>query len=201
MTASRGDITNILLRWSGGDRDAFDDLMPLVYDELRRRAAMQLRHERVNPSLGATSLVHLAYLRIRDFPSIPWKNRAQFFCTATEVMWHILIDIVRRHRAAKRGRGERPTPIGEDVEMGEVNPADRGPSLADIVELDTALQKLAAVDKRQCRVFLLRSVWGFTIQETSDLMKTNDVLSISTATVEREHRMALAFLKRELGES
>lgn len=186
------DITEMLVRWGEGDERALDELIPFVYDELRRRAGQQLRRERPDHAMGPTSLVHLAYMQIRDFPHIPWKNRAQFFCAAANVMWHVLVDYARKNRAVKRGGGQKPSPIGEDAEAGEVNPADRKPSLDDVIGLDLALSKLKEADERQCMVFVLRSVWGFSIKETGEL------LDISTATVEREHRTALAFLKREL---
>lgn len=193
MTRSGHDITELLVRWGGGDELALDELVPFVYDELRRRAGQQLRRERPDHDMGTTSLVHLAYMQIRDFPRIPWKNRAQFFCVAANVMWHILVDYARKNRAVKRGGGGRPSPIGEDAEAGEVNPADRKPSLDDVVGMDIALSKLRKLDERQCMVFVLRTGWGFSIRETGEL------LDVSTATVEREHRVALAFLKRELG--
>lgn len=193
MTRSGNDITEMLVRWAEGDERALDELVPFVYDELRRRAGQQLRRERPGHGMGATSLVHLAYMQIRDFPHIPWKNRAQFFCVAANVMWRILVDYARKNRAVKRWGGQHPSPVGEDAEAGEVNPADRKPSLEDVIGLDLALSKLKAADERQCSVFVLRSGWGFSIKETSEL------LDISTATVEREHRVALAFLKRELG--
>jgi RNA polymerase sigma factor (TIGR02999 family) len=193
MTRSGHDITELLVRWGEGDGRALDELVPFVYEELRRRAGQQLRRERAGHDMGATSLVHLAYMQIRDFPHIPWKNRAQFFCVAANVMWHILIDYARKNRAVKRGGGQPPSPIGEDAEAGEVNPADRKPSLDDVLGLDHPLSKLRQADERQCVVFVLRSGWGFSIKETGEL------LDISTATVEREHRTALAFLKRELG--
>jgi RNA polymerase sigma factor (TIGR02999 family) len=195
MTLPADNITEVLIKWGEGDEEALNELIPLVYAELHWRAARQLGRERRDHSMGATSLVHLAYIRIRDFPRISWKNRAQFFCAATKVMWRILVDYARGHGAIKRGGGEHPVPVGEDIEKGEVNPLDRKPSLDSVVELDVALKKLKTVDERAYMVFVLRSVWEFSIKETSEL------LGISTATVERDHRISLAFLKRELGGS
>ena len=187
MATPGHDVTGLLQAWVGGDAAALDRLVPIVYDELHRQAQRYLRRENPGHTLQTTALVHEAYLRLVDQREARWQNRAQFFGVAAQVMRRILVDHARRHQAAKRGGSAVPVPLEE----GEV--AARG-SDVDLVALDDALTRLAAVDPQQARVVELRYFTGLGIEETAE------ALGISPATVKREWAMARAWLKRELGD-
>lgn len=180
------DVTALLLDWSRGDRAAFDQLLPLVYAELRRMAARQLRKERVGHTLQPTALVHEAYLRIVDQRQVDWQNRAHFFGVAAQVMRRILVDYARRRRAGKRGEGAPCVSI-DDVQ----NIA--APSEMPILALDHALDRLQKIDPELARVVELRAFGGLTIEEAAH------VLEVSPSTAKREWRTAKAWLTRELG--
>jgi RNA polymerase sigma factor (TIGR02999 family) len=175
--------TRLLLRWNGGDRNALDELLPLVYDELRRLANSYLRRERVQHTLQSTALVHEAYLRLVD-QSVAWQNRAHFFGIAAQMMRRILVDHARARQAAKRGDGLQVT-LDEGMAIAEARNLD-------ILALDRALQSLSQLDEQQGKVVELRFFAGLSIEETAE------VLSISTATVKREWVMAKAWLAREM---
>ncbi|MFN7948883.1 MAG: sigma-70 family RNA polymerase sigma factor [Blastocatellia bacterium] len=179
------EITQLLMNWSNGDQSAVNRLMPLVYDELHRLAASYLRRERQGHSLQPTALVHEAYLRLIDQQSVTWQNRAQFFGLAAAIMRNILVDHVRRRRAARRG--------GNEVTL-TISHADRLGARSDIglLALDDALNDLAAIRPRHARIVELKFFGGLTIDETAE------VLGISHATVERDWTFARAWLKREL---
>ncbi|MGZ8845874.1 MAG: sigma-70 family RNA polymerase sigma factor [Pyrinomonadaceae bacterium] len=179
------DVSQLLVAWSHGDKDALKRLTPLVYDELRRLAKGYLKRERSDHTLQATALVHEAYVRLVDQAHVDWKNRAQFFGLAAQVMRNILVDHARGHRAAKRGSGEPKLALDEAKGL----PGGRG---ADIVALDEALQELAKLDPRKSRVIELRYFGGLSIEETAE------VTEVSIATVRRDLRMAEAWLHREL---
>ena len=179
------DVTDLLLSWRQGDAAAFDRLIPLVYDELRRVAGRRLRGESPGHSLQATALVHEVYLRLVDVDRMTVTNRAHFFGVAATLMRQILVDHARRQRADKRGGGATM------LSLDEVSPAvaDRG---VDVLALDEALDALAAIDSRQCRVVELRFFGGLTIDEAAE------ALDVSPATVEREWALAKAWLHRRL---
>jgi RNA polymerase sigma factor (TIGR02999 family) len=181
------DVTALLRAWSRGDADAGDRLVPLVYDELRRRAARHLRRERREHTLRPTGLVHEAYLRLVDQRQAAWENRSQFYAVAARVMRRILVDHARRHRAHKRG-GSRCR-----VSLDEVDGAmpAAGADL-DLIALEQALTELAALDPGKARVVELRFFGGLSLPETAD------ALGVSQSTVSREWRMARAWLLRRI---
>ena len=183
--ASPRDVTAILGDWSRGNRAALNQLVPVVYAELRRIASRQLRRERAGHTLQPTALVHEVYLRLIDQREVDWRNRAHFFGAAAEVMRRILVDYARRHDAGKRGDGVPSVPIEE---ASETAAADRIPVLA----LDLALDKLAQLDRDLARIVELRAFGGLTIEEAAC------VLGVSPSTAKREWRTAKAWLGREL---
>ena len=180
-------VTELLLDWRRGDKDALDQLIPIVYDELRRVAARQLRSERSDHTLQPTALIHEAYIRLIDQNTPDFQSRAHFFGVAAQLMRQILVDHARAHRAAKRGHGQK-------VELNEAlaYSADRSEEL---VSLDDALKELEKFDERKCRVVELRFFGGLGIEEIGQ------ALGISVATVGRELRMAQAWLYRAMSAS
>ena len=185
MVSSR-DVTALLGDWSRGNRTALDQLLPLVYSELRRVAARQLRKERADHTLEPTALVHEVYLRLIDQRQVDWRNRAHFFGVAAQVMRRILVDHARRRGANKRGDGVRCVPIDG---ARDVAASDGMPLLA----LDQALGRLETVDAELARIVELRAFGGLTIEEAAL------VLSVSPSTAKRDWRTAKAWLNRELG--
>jgi RNA polymerase sigma-70 factor, ECF subfamily len=185
LAGAPGGITQLLLRWSEGDSSAREKLMPLVYEELRRLAAKYLRRERANHTLQPTALVNEAYLRLIDQREVEWQNRAQFFGLAARLMRNILVDHARSHQAAKRG--------GEHYSVS-LSRADRvsAASAIDLVALHETLERLTTHDPQKSNIVELRFFGGLTIEETAE------VLDISHATVERDWKMARAWLRREL---
>jgi RNA polymerase sigma factor (TIGR02999 family) len=180
-----GEVTRLLLLWRQGDAAALDALIPLVYDELRRLAEQQLLRERSSHTLQPTALVHEAYLRLVNQSRIDWKNRRHFFAVAAQTMRRLLVDHARRRDAAKRGGEAIRVPL--DAESPASPPAE-----TDVIALDRALEKLAALDTTQAKVVELRYFAGMTLDETAD------VLGASPSTVGRAFRLAKAFLIREL---
>ena len=179
------DVTALLKDWSGGDCQALERLMPLVYDELRKLAASYLRVERPDHTLQPTALVHEAFLRLVDQRSVDWANRAHFFGIAAQMMRRILVDHARKRHAAKRDA----TRYRVDTAVPEEAGSDQGPEL---LALDRALSGLEQLDPRQARIVELRFFAGLTVEETAE------VVAVSTATVKREWRTARAWLKREI---
>ena len=179
------EVTRTFLRWREGDHRALDQLLPLVYDELRRIAGAYLKNERSSHTLQPTALAHEAYLRLIDQRQVSWENRAHFLGLAAQAMRRILADHARRRRAAKRGGGALHLSI-EDHDVADAAsfvPAD---------DLDRALEDLARLDARQARVVELRYFSGLTIEETAE------VIGISPATAKRDWVLARAWLFREL---
>ena len=184
---SPGDVTALLGDWSRGNRSALNQLLPLVYAELRRIAGRQLRSERANHTLQPTALVHEVYLRLVDQRKVDWQNRAHFFGVSAQVMRRILVDHARRHGASKRGEGVRCVSIDEAKDVAAA--AKEIPILA----LDDALGRLEQVDADLARIVELRAFGGLTIEEAAH------VLSVSPSTAKRDWRIAKAWLNRELG--
>ena len=184
--ASPRSVTALLGDWSRGDRSALDQLLPLVYAELRRIAARQLRRERVGHTLQPTALVHEVYLRLVDQRQGDWQNRAHFFGVAAQVMRRILVDHARRHNADKRGEGVRCISVDDAREL----PAS---SEVPILALDHALDRLESVDSELAKIVELRAFGGLTIDEAAHVLK------VSPSTVKRDWRTAKAWLTRELG--
>ncbi|HEX7728662.1 MAG TPA: sigma-70 family RNA polymerase sigma factor [Terracidiphilus sp.] len=175
--------TALLVRWKNGDRNALNQLLPLVYDELRRLARSYLRRERSQHTLQSTALVHEAYLRLVD-QNVDWQSRAHFFGIAAQMMRRILVDHARARHAAKRGDGLKVT-LDEGMALAEAQSLD-------VLALDRALNELAKVDEQQGKVVELRYFAGLSIEETAEAM------SISAATVKREWTMAKAWLARAI---
>lgn len=180
------DVTQLLKQLSCGNQDVLAELIPLVYDELRRLAAYHLRQERSDHTLQATALVHEAYLHLVDQRQVDWKNRSHFFGVAAHLMRRILLMHARQHHAAKRGGKAQKISLEEAV----VFTRERS---ADLVALDELLTRLAELDPQQARIVELRFFAGLSIEETADL------LAISSATVKRDWVMAKAWLAREMG--
>lgn len=179
------NITQILQKWSEGDQNALDALIPLVYQELHRLAHRALAKNSSGNTVQTTALVHEAYLRLVDANQINWQNRTHFYAVSANLMRNILVDFARARLSQKRG-GEI-----QHVELDEV--LDFSPDKSEnLVALDDALKELAKLDERQSRVVELRFFGGLTEQETAD------ILQISPATVRRDWQMARAWLYREL---
>jgi len=178
------EVTELLIRWGDGNKAALDELMPLVYNELRKLARSYARGERPDHTLNATALVNEAYIRLAGQRSTQWQNRAHFYGIAAQLMRRVLIDHARRKRSDKRGGGE--VPIAFEDSMG----APRQPS--ELLALDDALKSFAAIDERGARIVELRQFGGLSIDEVAEVMH------ISPATVKREWTAAKAWLKREI---
>jgi RNA polymerase sigma factor (TIGR02999 family) len=179
------DVTALLGEWSRGNREALNELLPLVYGELRRMAARRLRRERADHTLQPTALVHEAYLRLIDQRQVDWSNRAHFYGVAAQVMRRILVDHARRHSAGKRGEGV-PRVSVESVQITAAR------SEIPILDLDQALARLEKLDRGLAHIVELRAFGGLTIAETAR------VLNVSPSTAKREWRAAKAWLTREL---
>jgi RNA polymerase sigma factor (TIGR02999 family) len=184
MSPDRQDVTRLLQKWRGGDHAALDELMPVVYDELRRLAKRCLYSERPGHTLRATALVHEAYLRLMD-ADVGWQDRAHFYAVAARVLRRILVEYARSHSRQKRGGGEEPVPLDEAVLVGPQ-------ASATVLELDEALERLAALDPRKSEIIQMLFFGGLTYDETAA------ALDISPATVHRELKLAKAWLHREL---
>jgi RNA polymerase sigma factor (TIGR02999 family) len=178
-------VTELLVDWSKGDQEALNKLIPLVYDELHKLASRYLRRERPDHTLQTTALVHEAYLKLVDQRDANWQNRVQFFAVASQLMRRILVDYARRHRASKRGGSYYKITLDEAL----VSSGDKD---AELLALDEALDRLAAIDPRQSRVAELRIFGGLTLEETAR------ALDISPRTVRREWSMAKAWLRKEI---
>jgi RNA polymerase sigma factor (TIGR02999 family) len=179
------EVTELLLAWGQGDAAALEKLTPLVYRELHRLALRYIRGERPGHTLQATALVHEAYLRLVDGPRIPWQNRAHFFAVSAQMMRHILVDFARARNNQKRGGNLQRISFDDALVIAEDQDAD-------LVALDDALSRLAAVDGRKSRVVELRFFGGLSVEETAE------VLNVSADTVLRDWRLAKLWLLREM---
>jgi RNA polymerase sigma-70 factor (ECF subfamily) len=178
-------ITDLLLKWSDGDNAALDALMPLVQEELRHLAVKYLRHERANHTLQPTALINEAYMRLVGQHKVEWQNRAQFFGIAAILMRNILIDHARNRVAAKRGGEQLKVPY-EAHEQSAARPE------LEIIAVHEALERLAKFDPQKARIVELRFFGGLSIEETAEVLK------IGHATVERDWKLARAWLRRRL---
>lgn len=185
MSPTPGEITQLLLDWSSGDREAFDRLAPLVYDELRNLAHRYMRRERPGHTLQTTALVNEAYIRLIDQKSVRWQNRAHFFAIAAGMMRRILVDYARRRLYEKRGGDAHQVSLDEAAVLAPERAAD-------LVAIDEALMSLAAHDPRKSEIVTLRFFGGLSIEEVAE------VLAISRTTVQREWRAAKAWLYHAL---
>jgi RNA polymerase sigma factor (TIGR02999 family) len=179
------EVTRLLACWRQGKAEALEELMPIVYSELRRLPASYLRRERCDHTLQPTALVHEAYLRLVEQKDVQWQDRSHFFAIAAQLMRRILVDHARTHLAEKRGSGAAKVPLTEAIVMSQERPAE-------LLALDDSLTRLASLDPQQSRVVELRIFGGLTVEETAD------VLGISPATVKRDWSMAKAWLSQEI---
>jgi RNA polymerase sigma factor (TIGR02999 family) len=186
MADAQRDVTALLRAWNAGDLEARDRATALVYSELRRRAAAQLRRERPSHTLQPTALVHEAYLRLVDQQHAVWQNRAQFLAVLSRMMRRVLVDHARARLAAKRS-GKWPRIALADADAIAGSPVD-----IDLLDLDVALERLAAFDSRKSRVAELRFFGGLSLEEMGH------VLEVSPKTVERDWQMARAWLFKTL---
>jgi RNA polymerase sigma-70 factor, ECF subfamily len=177
-------VTRLLKEWGGGNKEALDELMPVVYQQLRKLASICLRAERPDHTLRATALVHEAYLRLVD-ADVAWQDRVHFFAVSARLLRRILVDHAKAGKRQKRGGGAEMIAFDEAVMVG---PRTSG----GIVELDYALQRLAALDPRKSDMIELLCFGGLTYDEAAAALK------ISPATVHRELKLAKAWLHREL---
>jgi len=185
LSTSPQAVTQLLVDWGNGDRQALEKLTPLVYQELKRLATRHLRRERREHTLQSNALVHEAWLRLIDQNHVHWQNRAQFFGIAAEMIRRILIDHARNRQAAKRGDGA--IKLSLDEALGAPDRRD-----FDLVALDDALKDLGKLDPKQGQLVELRFFAGLSIEESAE------VLGVSPATVKREWAVAKAWLYREL---
>ena len=185
MDAGSSQVTELLTRWSNGESGARERLVPLVYNELRQMAKQVLSRQGPDNTLQSTALVHEAYLRMVGHDEVHWQGRVHFFAVASQLMRRILIDHVRMRRAKKRGGENITLMLDESVVLSAQREVD-------LVALDDALNQLAQLDERQCRLVELRFFGGLTIEETSKAM------DISPATVKREWSTARLWLLQEM---
>jgi RNA polymerase sigma factor (TIGR02999 family) len=183
-----GDVTQLLVELKQGNRQAEERLIPLVYSELRRIAAIHLRREARNHSFQPTALVHEAYLRLTRIQEIDWQSRSHFFAVSATLMRRILVDHARANLAGKRGEGWDPVSLNDAIFPAP----DRAP---EILALDLALLELAKLDERQSKIVEMRFFAGMSEEEAAN------VLGISTRTVKRDWRIAKAWLYKELIQS
>ena len=193
--AQGADVTGLLIAWSEGDGAALDALLPVVYAELRRQARRALRREAAGHTLEPTALVHEAYLKLVDQRPSRWQDRAQFFGVAARCMRQVLVDAARTRRAAKRGGGVRTITLGDAEGMTAAPGAGSEAVGEDVLALDEALTRLAALDPEQARLVELRYFAGMTLDDTAA------TLGVSPATVSREWAVARRWLRRELTRS
>jgi RNA polymerase sigma factor (TIGR02999 family) len=180
--ASPHHVTELLIAWGDGDRAALDQLMPLVYEELRRLAHRYIKRERPNHTLQTSGLVNEAYLRLVDQSQLKLKNRAHFFGIAARLMRQILVDYARKRKYAKRGGDAQRIPFEESLIVSDERAAD-------IVALDDALKELSEIDPRQSQIVELRFFGGLSIEEAAQ------VLDVSPGTVMRDWTLAKAWLR------
>jgi RNA polymerase sigma factor (TIGR02999 family) len=181
-------ITRLLQEWQNGSQDAFDRLVPLVYNELRALASRQLTREWRHDRLEITAVVTEAYLRLLDQREVDWKSRGHFFAIASQLMRRVLIDHARLRTREKRGGIQTPAELNEAVTVPDTHALDA----VDVLDLDRALTKLEALDAAQARIIELRFFGGLTIEETAH------ALALSPTTVKREWAVARGWLYRAL---
>jgi RNA polymerase sigma factor (TIGR02999 family) len=182
---SPGQVTRLLNDWSDGDSTALDELIPIIYDELRSLAAHYLRRERADHTLQPTALVHEAYFRLVDQKEVHWQSRAHFFGVAAQMMRRVLIDHAKSHRRAKRGGGLLKLDLDQAAGLSEEQAGE-------VIALDDALEELARIDPRKGKTIELRYFGGLSVEETAE------VLGVSPNTVMRDWAMAKAWLYNEI---
>ena len=183
--SGRSDITSLLAKWSGGNQDALNHLVPIVYDELRDLASNYMRGERPDHPLQTTALVHEVYLRLIGHQNVNCQTRTQFFAVAAQVMRHVLVDYARSRDRAKRGDGVAPLALSDVAVVSD----DR---VEELIAIDFALKSLTTFDARKGRVFELRYFGGMSVDEVAE------ALHVSPETIARDWRMAKVWLRREI---
>ena len=182
---SPGRITRLLNDWSDGNRRALDELIPIIYNDLRSLAAHYLRRERADHTLQPTALVHEVYFRLIEQNDMHWQSRSQFFGVPAQMMRRILLDHARFHLRTKRGGGVHKAELDEVAGLSEEQAAE-------VVDLDQALEALARIDPRKCKIVELLYFGGLSVKETAE------VLDVSPNTVTRDWAMAKAWLYNEI---
>jgi RNA polymerase sigma-70 factor, ECF subfamily len=185
ISPSPNEVTERLIAWGAGDMAAFDQLLPLVYQELRRMAGNYLRQENPGHTLQPTALVHEAWLRLIDQTRVDWRNRAQFFGVAAQMMRRILVDHARAKHREKRGGDAVKLSLDDVINISQERAAD-------LLALDDALDELRLIDWRKSRVVELRYFGGFSVEETAQ------ILEVSSETVMRDWKMAKAWLYQQI---
>src|SRR5580765_8097250 len=185
MSAFPPEITQLLLTWSNGDQSALDQLIPLVYPDLRRMARAYMGRENSGHTLQTSALINEAYLRLVNQQPVKWQDRAHFFAVAAQIMRHILIDHARRYRRSKRGGGKEHLPLDERAVVCEERASE-------LMALDEALNRLALIDERKSQIVELRFFGGLTVDEAAEVM------NVAPITIMREWRAAKAWLAREV---
>jgi RNA polymerase sigma factor (TIGR02999 family) len=185
MTPSPKSITELLIEWRDGDERALDNLIPLVYEEMRRLARYYMRRERPGHTLQTAALVNEAYLRLVDYKGMRWQNRSHFYAVASQAMRRILVDHARSRRYEKRGGGAQTVELDEAEGLVQKQAAD-------MIALDDALTDLAALDSRKSQIVEMRYFGGMSVEDTAE------ALGVSAVTVMREWRTAKAWLLRAL---
>lgn len=179
---STDDVTQLLIKLTDGNAQVLDDLLPLIYDELRVLANRYLRRERKEHTLQPTALVHEAYLKLVDQTQVRWQNRAHFFGVAAQIMRRILVDHARKHTADKRGGEFEKLPIEEEILVVSDEKS------VELLALDEALENLAKIDPQKSKIVELRYFGGLSVEETAEVM------GVSAVTIKRQWRMAKAWL-------
>jgi RNA polymerase sigma factor (TIGR02999 family) len=187
-TPTSSNVTQLLIDWRGGNNDALNQLMPLVYDELRGLAKRYMRRESASHTLQTNALVNEAYLRLVNQQNVDWQNRAHFFAIAAQVMRHLLVDHARSKQYAKRGGGAQQITLDEGLAVTDGNQVE-------LLALNQALERLDAIDSRKSKIVELRYFGGLSAEETAE------VLGVSEITIKREWAKAKAWLFRELSQS
>lgn len=188
MERSSTDVTLLLKRYSNGDQNALAELIPQIYDELRRLASSYLRAERLDHTLQTTALVHEAYLRLVDQKQVEWNNRNHFFGVAAQMMRRILVDHARKHVSLKRGGSFARISLEQAAVFSRERPRE-------LIVVDELLKRLASLDPQGCRIVELRFFAGLSLEETAE------VTGLSTAKVRREWSATKAWLRREMRRS
>lgn len=189
-TASSANITSLLVQWSHGDRGAFDRVVPLVYAELRKIAARQLRREPPDQTLQPTDLVHALFLQLVDQHHATWENREAFYAIVARMMRRILVDHARARKATKRGGLVVTVPVHDTSESAL--PTSPDPDVAEVLAVDELLERLEALAPQQARIVELRFFVGLSVEETAN------AIGKAPRTVKREWQLARAWLYREL---
>jgi RNA polymerase sigma factor (TIGR02999 family) len=187
------DITGLLKAFSRGDQRAQEELMPLVYEQLRAQARRFMRNEHSTATLQSTALVHETYLRLVNGGAVDWRDRAHFFALSARIMRRILIDAARARAAAKRGGGADRVDHSSAIDLDQIPSASSEAASASLCALDDALEGLAVIDPRRAKVIELRFFGGLSVEETAE------VLQVSPQTVMRDWRLARAWIAREIG--